>query len=221
MSTSASGSRVPGMQQKSRELPAREFRLPQGVAQVRRPSQICRHDRIVGRGIIAPRRSNSADLHRPWRAIYDPRQSTLEYPDLRQVSRSRFAPELFATLVGGRWNVALKVHAVVQDTDDLDRPFGCNLVHQEVTSATSMSCDVERAKAPHDLVAGPGPRNVRTVQKIGDRPNECVPIGSRLSRAEILSGPFQDIRKIELRGCAETNAPFLPGHGTTIPKFGK
>jgi hypothetical protein len=33
-----------------------------------------------------------------------------------------------------------------------------------------------------------------------------------LSRPEILSGPFQNIRKIDFRGSAEVDAPLLPGH---------
>lgn len=65
------------------------------------------------------------------------------------------------------------------------------------------------------------PRNVRTVRKFGDRLNERVPIDSRLSGAEILGGPFQDIRKIELCDSAETNTPFLLGHEATIPMLGK
>lgn len=128
---------------------------------------------------------------------------------------------LFPALVGGRWNVALKLHSVVQDADNLDRRLGCNPVHQDVTSATSVSRDVERAKTPHDLVSAPGPRNVRTVRKFGDRLNERVPINSCLSGTEILGGPFQDIRKIELCGSAETNTPFLLGHEAAIPMFGK
>jgi hypothetical protein len=35
------------------------------------PSQIYRLERVAGCGIIAPRRSNSAHLHRPWRATSD------------------------------------------------------------------------------------------------------------------------------------------------------
>ena len=34
-------------------------------AQYRRPPRICRLERLVGPGIIAPRRSSSADRHRP------------------------------------------------------------------------------------------------------------------------------------------------------------
>jgi hypothetical protein len=45
-------------------------RKQSGVAQDRRPSQICRLERVAGRGIIAPRRKRSAHLHRPWRAIF-------------------------------------------------------------------------------------------------------------------------------------------------------
>ena len=48
----------------------REDSRPWGVAQDRSPSLAIRPDRLGGRCIIAPRRSNSAHLHRPWRAIY-------------------------------------------------------------------------------------------------------------------------------------------------------
>jgi hypothetical protein len=39
-----------------------------GVAQVQRPSQISQWGARLGGDIIAPRRSNSAHLHRPWRS---------------------------------------------------------------------------------------------------------------------------------------------------------
>jgi hypothetical protein len=117
--------------------------------------------------------------------------------------------------------VTLKVHRVVQDADDFDRPFFCYPVHQEVTSATTVSRDVERAETRHDLVSGLGPHNIGTFDKFADRLNERVPIDSGLSRAEILSGPFEDIRKIELCGSAETNAPSLLGHEASIWMFWK
>lgn len=47
---------------------------PWGVAQDRRPSPICRLERFVGCGIIAPRRKNIAHLHRPGRATALPVQ---------------------------------------------------------------------------------------------------------------------------------------------------
>ena len=46
--------------------------------QDRRQSQYCRLERVAGCGIIAPRRTHSAHLHRPWRANL--RQSTREHP---------------------------------------------------------------------------------------------------------------------------------------------
>src|SRR6266699_2898505 len=39
---------------------------------------MCRLERVAGCGIIAPRRRNSAHLHRPWRANL--RQSTISLP---------------------------------------------------------------------------------------------------------------------------------------------
>lgn len=128
---------------------------------------------------------------------------------------------LFAALVGGQWNVAPKVHAVVQDADDFDRPFCCYPVYQEVTSTTPRSRNVKRAETRHDLVSGIGPRDSGTFDKFADRLNERIPIDSGLSRAEILSGPFDDIRKIELCESAETNAPSPLGHETSIRMFWK
>ena len=42
------------------------------VAGNRKPSQHCRLERAAARGIIAPRRTSSAHLHRPWRATLRP-----------------------------------------------------------------------------------------------------------------------------------------------------
>jgi hypothetical protein len=55
---------------------------PRGVAQERRPSQIGRLKRLTGYGIIAPRRSNSAHLHRS-------RRATSEYAIASERRRSR------------------------------------------------------------------------------------------------------------------------------------
>ncbi len=75
-----------------------------------------------------------------------------------------------------------------------------------------MSRNVERAKTRHDLVSGPGAYGIGTVGKFANRLNERVAIDARLSRAEILSGPFQDVRKVDFCSSAETDAPTLPGH---------
>lgn len=47
-------------------------RRPRGAVQNHRPSQIYRLELVQGARIIAPRRNNSAHLHRPWRAILPP-----------------------------------------------------------------------------------------------------------------------------------------------------
>jgi hypothetical protein len=101
--------------------------------------------------------------------------------DIRICAKRRVAVMrggLLAVLVSGQWNVALKVHSVVQNTNDFDRSFGCYPVHQEVTSATSVSRDVERTETRHDLVSDLGARNVRTFDKFADRLNDRVPINS-------------------------------------------
>jgi hypothetical protein len=51
-------------------LTTRHFRDPRGVVRDRRASQTCQFERIAGRSIKAPRRNNSAHLHRLWRATY-------------------------------------------------------------------------------------------------------------------------------------------------------
>ena len=80
-----------------------------------------------------------------------------------------------------------------------------------------MPRDVERAKTRHDFPSGFGARNVGTVGKFADRLNERVPIDARLPRAKILSGPFDDIRKVEFCGGTETNAPSALGHWRIYP----
>ena len=85
-------------------------------------------------------------------------------------------------------------------------------VHQEVTSAPTVSRNVDRAKTWHDLISGFGARNIGTFGKFANRLNERILIDTRLSRAEIFSGPFDDIRKVEFCGSAEADAPFPLGH---------
>jgi hypothetical protein len=59
--------------------------------------------------------------------------------------------------------VVRHVHSAVQASPDFDDSSGSYPVQQKVTSATTVSRDVERAKTPHDLVPGFGPTN------LGDR----------------------------------------------------
>lgn len=110
--------------------------------------------------------------------------------------------------------MTLKVHSVVQDPYDFDfdRHFSGHSVHQEVTSAPTVSRYVDRAKTRHDLVSSFRARNIRTVGKFANRLNERILIDARLSRAVILSGPFDDIRKVEFCGSAEADAPSPLGH---------
>jgi hypothetical protein len=128
---------------------------------------------------------------------------------------------LFTVLVAGRWKVAPQVHAVVQDAPNFDDHSWSYPVQKEVTSATTISRDVERAEALHDLVSGLRASNVGTIGKFADRLNERVPVESGLPRAEILSSPFEDICEVELCGRAEANAPFPLDHEAAIRLFWK
>jgi hypothetical protein len=51
----------------------------------------------------------------------------------------------------------------VQDAADFDDPLWSHPVQKDVTSATAVSRNVKRAKAPHDLVSDLGSGNVGTV----------------------------------------------------------
>ncbi len=105
----------------------------------------------------------------------------------------------------------LKVHSV-QDSYDFDRCFWGHPVHQEVTSAPTVSRNVDRAQTWLDLISSFGARNIGTFGKFANRLNERLLIDPRLSRAKIFSGPLDDIRKVELRGGAEADAPSPLGH---------
>ena len=113
--------------------------------------------------------------------------------------------------------MTLKIHSLVQDLYDFDRHSWGHPVHQEVTSAPTVSRNVDRAKTWHDLISGFGARNIGTFGKFANRLNERILIGTRLSRAKVLSGPFYDIRKVELCGSAEADAPSPLGHWGSYP----
>jgi len=68
--------------------------------------------------------------------------------------------------------VTLKVHSAVQDSHDFDRCFWGHPVHQEVTTAPPVSCNVEGAKAWRDLISRLGARNIGTFGKFANRLNE-------------------------------------------------
>jgi hypothetical protein len=139
-------------------------------------------------------------------------------PSPEHVGVSRFAPPflcrmaLFGFLSAGQRNVALKVHSVVEDAYDFDRAVWCYPVHHEVASTATLPRNLERPKTRYDLVSGLGARDIGTVGKFANRLNDGVAIDTRLSRAKILSGPFEDIRKVEFCGGTEPDVPFPLDH---------
>jgi hypothetical protein len=113
------------------------------------------------------------------------RRSTLIYPELRQGSLQPTCNAPYSKIVvGGKWKVTLKVHPVVQDSYDFDRCFRGHPVHQEVASAPTMSCNVDRAKTWHDLISSLGACNIWTFGKFANRLNERLLIDTRLLRAK-------------------------------------
>ena len=100
----------------------------------------------------------------------------------------------------------------MQDSYDFDRCFWRHPVHQEVTPKPTASCNVDRAKTRHNLISCLGARDVGTFGKFPDRLNQRILIDTRLSRAEIFSGPFDDIGKVEFCCSAEADTPFPLGH---------
>ena len=121
---------------------------------------------------------------------------------------------LFSAPVGGRWKVSLKIYPFVEDTHDFDHAVWCCPIHQEVTSAAPPPRNVERAKTCHDLVPGLGAYDIWAVGEFTDRVDERVPINTRLTRAKILSGPFEDVGEVDFCGRAESNLPSPLGHET-------
>jgi hypothetical protein len=79
-----------------------------------------------------------------------------------------------------------------------DRAVWRYSVHQEVASTTTLPRNVERPKTRYDLVSGLGAGDIGTVGKFADRLNHDVAVDTRLSRAKILSGPFEDIREVQI-----------------------
>ena len=64
----------------------------------------------------------------------------------------------------------------MQDAADFDDPSWGYPAQKEVTSATTVPRNVERAQVPHDLIPDLGSSNVGTVGKLADGLNKGVPI---------------------------------------------
>jgi len=75
--------------------------------------------------------------------------------------------------------MALEIHSVMENAYDFDRALWSCPVHQEVPSVTTVSRDMERAKARHDLISGFGARDIGPVSQFADRMNERVPVDTR------------------------------------------
>ncbi len=68
--------------------------------------------------------------------------------------------------------MTLKVHFVVQDSHDFDCCFWGNPIHQEMATAQTVSCNVDRAKTWRDFISRFGAWNIRTFRKFANRLNE-------------------------------------------------
>lgn len=81
-----------------------------------------------------------------------------------------------------------------------------------MAAAAAMSGNVERAKSNQNLVPGAGGDNIGTTGKLPNRRNQCIAVDLRLPSAETFGGPFEEVGKVELRDCTETDPPFRLGH---------
>lgn len=127
--------------------------------------------------------------------------------------------DALSVFVGGRWNVALKVHPVVEDAYDFDRVVRRSPIHEEMASSMTASHDMERAKTRHDLVADLGAWNIGAAGKFANRLKERIPIDARLPRTKILGSPSQDVRKVEFGSSTKSDAPSLLGHNGSTRLF--
>lgn len=93
------------------------------------------------------------------------------------------------------------------------------MVHQEMASATAVSGNVERPKTRHDFITSLRARDIGTIRQHANRLNKRALINTRLSRAKILSGPLENICKVELCHSTEADAPFPVGHWTLFGCF--
>jgi len=59
---------------------------------------------------------------------------------------------VIAALAWRQRQMALQFHLIVQDTADFNDPTFDDSVEEEVTSAPTVPCNMDRVEAPHDLV---------------------------------------------------------------------
>jgi hypothetical protein len=98
---------------------------------------------------MALRRTNSAHLHR--RSCANPSPQRVGVSRFASSFRHRRAP--FGFLSGGQWNVALKVHSVVEDAYDFDRAVWRYSIHQDLACTATLPRNVERPMTRYDLVS--------------------------------------------------------------------
>jgi hypothetical protein len=100
----------------------------------------------------------------------------------------------------------------VQDSADFDHPIFGGAVEEEVTSAPTVPCNMERAEARHDLVARSRSGDIEAVRELTDCLHQRIPINRGLSRPEILGCPLEDVCEVDFSDSAEANAPLPRYH---------
>jgi len=106
----------------------------------------------------------------------------------------------------------MKVHSVVEDAYDFDRAVWRYSIHQDLACTATLPRNVERPMTRCDLVSSLRARDIGTLGQFADRLNDGVAADTRLSRTKILTGPFEDIRKVEFCGGTELDVPFPLDH---------
>ena len=108
--------------------------------------------------------------------------------------------------------MTLQVHLIVQNSADFNDPTFSGAIEENVTAASAVSCDVERAEAWHDLVAISRSGYIGALRQLAYRLDQRIAIHRGLPRAEILCCPLEDVCKIHFSNSAEANAPSPGNH---------
>lgn len=110
----------------------------------------------------------------------------------------------------GRGQMALQIHRVVKESQDLDHLAALIMSspeHDEMSPLASLASDMKRGYSLGDVAAFPCTRDGRAGGQIVQRNRERLGMDARLRLAKLHRRPAQDFLEVGLGGCRQADRP--------------
>jgi len=139
-------------------------------------------------------------------------------PRLRRVEQRagrRKRGKLPSVLDSGRFrgNVAGEVHGIMEDADDLDHLFRLGAIHDDVTTAPTVSCDVQGSNAGTEFITGDRAKDFRVGAEKCDGAEKSRLVNFSLPGSERIPCVCKDPGEILFRLATENDLPHCDDYG--------